>query len=173
MAVGNDVTIVGNVTRDPELRFTANGVAVCDFGLAWNRRWPDRDGEWQEEAHFFDVTVWDQAAENVAESFSKGDRVVVVGRLQFSSWEDKESGDKRSKVSLVADEVGATTRWATVKIARNEKDDDKGRGSRGGGRSGGGREGGNRDGGSREGGGSRGGGRSGGRDNRGYDDEPF
>ena len=115
MAFDNTVTVVGNVTRDPELRFTPNGAPVCNFGVAWNRK-----GQNDEEiVSFFDVTCWSGLAENVAESIHKGDRVVVYGRLDQRSWENPE-GERRSKVEIVADDVSPSLRWATVEITRNE-----------------------------------------------------
>ena len=90
MAPGNSVTLVGNCTRDPELRFTSSGQAVATFGLAVNRRWQNRQtNEWEEQVSFFDVTVWQQMAENVAESVTKGTRVVVTGTM---SWTRAASG---------------------------------------------------------------------------------
>ena len=123
MALGNTVNIVGNVTRDPELRFTPSGQAVANFGVAVNRRWQNRQTqEWGEAVSFFDVTCWGQLAENVAESVQKGTRVVVDGRLDQRSWET-EQGDKRSKVEIVADEVAPSLRWATAQITKNERRD--------------------------------------------------
>ncbi|MDH4171771.1 MAG: single-stranded DNA-binding protein [Acidimicrobiia bacterium] len=115
MAFDNTVTVVGNVTRDPELRFTANGAAVASFGLAWNRK--GQDGE--ETVSFFDVTCWRQLAENVSESITKGSRVVVYGRLDQRSWETQD-GDRRSKVEIIADDVAPSLKWATASITRNE-----------------------------------------------------
>ncbi|HMQ27918.1 MAG TPA: single-stranded DNA-binding protein [Acidimicrobiales bacterium] len=121
MAPGNTVNIVGNATRDPELRFTPSGQAVASFGVAVNRRWQNRQTqEWEEAVSFFDVTCWGQLAENVAESVQKGTRVVVDGRLDQRSWET-EQGDKRSKVEIVADEVAPSLRWATASITKNER----------------------------------------------------
>lgn len=121
MAPGNSVTLVGNCTRDPELRFTSSGQAVATFGLAVNRRWQNRQtNEWEEQVSFFDVTVWQQMAENVAESVTKGTRVVVTGRLDQRSWETQD-GDKRSKIEVVADEVAPSLRYATAQIVRNER----------------------------------------------------
>lgn len=120
MSQGNTVTVVGNVTRDPELRFTPSGQAVATFGLAVNRKWKDRNDEWQEQVSFFDVTAWGQLGENVAESCPKGSRVVVTGRLEQRSWET-EGGDKRSKVEVIADEVGPSLRWATAHVTKNER----------------------------------------------------
>lgn len=137
MAVDNFVSITGNCTRDPETRFTNGGTAVTTFGIANNRKWKNSADEWQEEPGFFDVTVWGKTGENVAESFSKGDRVVVTGRLSYRAWEDKE-GNKRSKVEITADEVTASMRWATVAVTKTpyEGDDSSGNGE---GRSGGSR----------------------------------
>ena len=115
MGFNNTVTVVGNVTRDPDLRFTPSGAAVANFGLAWNRK-----GQNDEEVvSFFDVTCWSGLAENVAESITKGSRVVVYGRLAQRSWENQE-GERRSKVEIVADDVAPSLRWATVEITRNE-----------------------------------------------------
>ena len=133
MAPGNSVTVVGNVTRDPELRFTPSGQAVATFGLAVNRRWQNRQtNEWEEQVSFFDVTCWPQMAENVAESITKGSRVVVTGRLEQRSWETQD-GDKRSKVEIVADEIGPSLRWATAQVVRNERRDGCDGGGSGGG----------------------------------------
>lgn len=129
MGFDNTVTVVGNVTRDPELRFTQSGMAVASFGLAWNRR--KRDGE--EETSFFDITCFQQMAENVAESISKGSRVVVYGTLQQRSWENQE-GERRSKVEILADDIAPSLKWATAQVTRNEF---RGAGSAGGGGGGG------------------------------------
>ena len=115
MAFDNTVTIVGNVTRDPELRFTPSGAAVANFGVAWNLK--SRDGE--EQVSFFDVTCWRQLAENVSESITKGTRVVIYGRLDQRSWEG-QNGEKRSKVEVIADEVAPSLRWASAEVTRNE-----------------------------------------------------
>ena len=120
MAFDNTTTIVGNVTRDPELRFTPSGTPVCSFGVAWNRKY-QRNGEDVEEVSFFDVTCWSSLAENVAESITKGTRVVVYGRLNQQSWE--QEGQKRNKVEIVADDVAPSLRWAKAKVARNERSD--------------------------------------------------
>lgn len=113
----NTTTISGNLTRDPELRYTQQGKPVAGLGVAVNR-WmgPDKEAE----VHFFDVTVWDDQAENVAACLNKGDRVVVTGRLAFRQYDDKE-GNKRNAVSIVADEVGASLRWATTEITKVAK----------------------------------------------------
>lgn len=121
MANGNNITIIGNCTRDPELRFTASGQALASFGVAVNRRWQNRQtNEWEEQVSFFDVTCWQQLAENVSESVQKGARVIVTGRLDQRSWETQD-GEKRSKVEIVADEVGPSLRYATAEITKNER----------------------------------------------------
>ncbi|MBV6448562.1 single-stranded DNA-binding protein [Nitrosomonas sp.] len=115
------VTLAGNITRDPELRFTPSGQGVSTFGLAVNRRWQNRQtNDWEEATSFFDVTCWGQLAENVAESITKGARVVVAGRLEQRSWENEE-GERRSKVQVVAYEVGPSLRWATAEVTKNER----------------------------------------------------
>jgi len=121
MAADNTVTIVGNCTRDPELRFTPSGQAVANFGVAVNRRWQNRQTqEWEEATSFFDISCWQQLAENVAESVQKGTRVVITGRLDQRSWETQD-GDKRSKIEIVADDVAPSLRWATADITKNER----------------------------------------------------
>lgn len=128
MAVGNNVDLVGNVTRDPELRFTPSGQAVATFGLAVNRRWQNRQTQaWEEATSFFDIVCWGQLGENVAESIHRGDRLIVTGRLDQRSWETQE-GDKRSKIEVVADEVGPSLRYATASIVRNERQGGDGQG---------------------------------------------
>ena len=122
MSAGNTVTLVGNITRDPELRFTPSGQANCRMGLAVNRRWQDKaSGEWKENTSFFDVISWGQMAENVGNSLKKGARVLVTGRLEQRSWEDKDSGQKRYAVEIIADEVGPSLRWATASVERIER----------------------------------------------------
>jgi len=117
----NTITLVGNITRDPELRFTNNGQANASFGLAVNRRWQNRaTQEWEEQVSFFDVVCWREMAENAAESLARGMRVIVTGRLEQRSWETQE-GDKRSKIEVIADEVAPSLRWATAQVTRNER----------------------------------------------------
>lgn len=125
------VTIVGNLTRDPELRYTPNGAAVAAFGVAVNRRWQNRDTQaWEEATSFFNVTCWRDLAQNVSESLEKGSRVMVTGRLEQRSWETQD-GEKRSVVEIVADEVGPSLRWATASINRNERREGGGGGGNG------------------------------------------
>jgi single-strand DNA-binding protein len=117
----NAITLIGNCTRDPELRFTPSGQAIASFGLAVNRMWTDRaTNERKEQVSFFDIVCWAQLGQNVAESVHKGSRVIVSGRLEQRSWET-DQGEKRSKVEVIADEVGPSLRWATADITRNER----------------------------------------------------
>jgi single-strand DNA-binding protein len=98
------VTLVGNLTRDPELRQTPGGTSVCQFGVAVGRRYKDNSGQWVDKASFFDVVVWGQQGENVAQYLSKGREVAVDGRLDQRSWEAQD-GTKRSKVEIIAETV--------------------------------------------------------------------
>ncbi|MDQ1491907.1 MAG: single-strand DNA-binding protein [Actinomycetota bacterium] len=117
---GNSITIVGNITRDPELRFTPSGQANARLGVAVNRRWQDKNsGEWQEATSFFDVICWRELAENVSESLKKGTRVIVTGRLEQRSWE--QDGNKRSVVEIIADEGAPSLRWATATVEKPER----------------------------------------------------
>jgi single-strand DNA-binding protein len=117
----NNITILGNLTRDPELRFTPSGTAVVSFGLAVNRNIQNKSsGEWETQVDFFNVTAWYKLAENIAESLSKGDRVLVSGRLSQDSWEDKE-GQKRSAVKIIANIVAPSLEFASCKIDKNPK----------------------------------------------------
>jgi single-strand DNA-binding protein len=113
--MSNNVTLIGNLVDDPELRFTPSGVAMAKIRLAVNRRWRGNDGEWQEDTSFFTGTVWREQAESAAESLQKGARVIVTGRLEQRSWETPE-GDKRSVVEVQIDEIGPSLRWATASV---------------------------------------------------------
>jgi single-strand DNA-binding protein len=121
MAQDNTVSIVGNLTREPELRFTPSGQATATFGIAVNRTWTDRQSqERRESTSFFDVVCWGTLAENAATSLTRGTRVVVTGRLDQRSWESQE-GDRRSKVEITAEEIAPSLRWATVHVTKNER----------------------------------------------------
>jgi len=128
------VTLVGNLTRDPELRFTQSGQAIATLGIAVSRRY-QQQGEWQEKTSFFNITAWGQLGENAASSLSKGSRAIVTGRLEQRSYETQD-GEKRSVVEVVADEIGPSLRWATAQVDRNDRRE--GGGSGGSGSSGGG-----------------------------------
>jgi len=154
MAGETVITIIGNLTNDPELRFTPSGAAVANFTVASTPRTFDRQSnEWKDgETLFMRCSVWRDAAENVAESLQRGTRVLVTGRLRSRSYETKE-GEKRTVVELDVDEVGPSLRYATAKVAKT---------SRGGGGGGGGFSGGGGGGGGYSGGGGGGGGYGGG-----------
>ncbi|HEX9977667.1 MAG TPA: single-stranded DNA-binding protein [Acidimicrobiia bacterium] len=116
----NHVTLIGNLVDDPELRFTPSGVAMAKIRFAVNRRYQDRSGEWKEDTSFFGGTLWRDAAENCAESLSKGTRVIVTGRLEQRNWETPE-GEKRSVVEVAVDEIGPSLRWATASVTRSPR----------------------------------------------------
>jgi len=119
--MSNSVTLIGNITRDPEMRYVPSGTPQTTFGLAVNRRWQNRqNGQWEESTSFFDVVCWRDLALNVAESMGKGARVIVAGRLEQRSWE-VEGGEKRSKIEVVADEVGPSLRWAVATISKVDR----------------------------------------------------
>ncbi len=122
MAGETVITVVGNLTGDPELRFTASGAAVANFTVASTPRTLDRaTNEWKDgEALFLRCSIWRQAAENVAESLTRGARVVVTGRLKQRSFETKE-GEKRTVVELEVDEVGPSLRYATAKVNKTSR----------------------------------------------------
>ena len=121
MAQDNSVSIVGNLTREPELRFTPSGQATATFGIAVNRTWTDRQSqERRESTSFFDVVCWRDLAEHAAMSLVKGMRVMVTGRLEQRSWES-ELGERRTKVEIVADDVGPSLRYATAEVHRQER----------------------------------------------------
>lgn len=118
--MSNSVTVIGNLTREPELRYTPSGAAVVKFGLAVNRSYNNRNGDRVEQTDFFDVTAWRDLGENVAESLTVGNRVIVTGRLQQDRWEN-DGGEKRSKIFIVADEIGPSLRWATASITKTTR----------------------------------------------------
>ena len=185
MAGDTVITVVGNLTADPELRFTPSGAAVANFTVASTPRTFDRQsGEWKDgEALFLRCNIWRQAAENVAETLTRGARVIVQGRLKQRSFETRE-GEKRTVIELEVDEVGPSLRYATASVTKASRS-----GGGGGGygvSNDGGGGGGYGSGGSGGGGGGYGGGQSGGGDDPwasapaasssggggGYDDEP-
>jgi single-strand DNA-binding protein len=134
----NSVTLIGNLTRDPELRYTTGGRGVASFGLAVNRRY-QQNGEWQEQTSFFNVVCWGELGENAAATLTKGSRAIVTGRLEQRSWETQDN-EKRSVVEVIADEIGPSLRWATAQVERTERSGGDGgfSGGGGGGYSGGG-----------------------------------
>jgi single-strand DNA-binding protein len=121
MASENQVTIVGNLVDDPELRYTPNGAAVCKIRVAVNRRYKDESGQWKDgETSFFTINAWRSLAENAAETLTRGQRAIITGRLQQRSWETQE-GDKRTVVEIEADELGPSLRWATAKVEKTSR----------------------------------------------------
>ncbi|MEI8126613.1 MAG: single-stranded DNA-binding protein [Actinomycetota bacterium] len=117
----NTITVIGNVTREPELKFLNSGQASVRLSLAVNRRWQNRaTQEWEERVSYFEVSAYAQLAENIANSITKGTRVIVTGRLEQRSWETPE-GDKRSIVEINADEVAPSLRYATTTVTKNPK----------------------------------------------------
>ncbi len=139
MAGETPITVIGNLTADPELRFTPSGAAVANFTVASTPRTFDRQtNEWKDgEALFMRCSLWRQAAENVAESLTRGARVIVTGRLKQRSFETKE-GEKRTVVELEVDEIGPSLRYATAKVTKASRGDSSGGGFGGGGGRGGG-----------------------------------
>lgn len=105
MANLNKVMLMGNLTRDPEVRYTPKGTAVCEIGMAINRQFTSDNGEKREEVTFVDVTLWGRQAEIAGEYLKKGRPVFIEGRLQFDTWDDKTSGQKRSKLRVVAEQM--------------------------------------------------------------------
>lgn len=101
----NKVTFAGNLTRNPELKFLAGEKAVCEFGMASNRKWKDKDGTMKEEATFAEIVAWGRTAELVTQYLTKGSPAYVEGRLTQETWEDKETGKKRSKTRITAETV--------------------------------------------------------------------
>src|SRR3972149_3171592 len=97
----NQVILLGNLTRDPELRYIPSGAAVCEFGIAVNRRWKDKNGNDKDEVGFFDCTAWARTAEVICEHLKKGNPIFIVGRLTQDRWQDQSSGASRSKVKIV------------------------------------------------------------------------
>ncbi|HJY53765.1 MAG TPA: single-stranded DNA-binding protein [Candidatus Udaeobacter sp.] len=105
MANLNKVLLLGNVTRDPEVRYTPKGSAVCDLGIAVNRNYTTESGEKREEVTFIDVTLWGRTAEVASEYLKKGRPVFIEGRLQMDTWDDKQTGQKRTRLRVVAENM--------------------------------------------------------------------
>ncbi len=117
-------TIEGNLTREPEIRYSTSGMATTTLGVAVNRRWKNQATDaWEEETSFFDVVCFKELAENVALTCTKGMRVLVTGRLSMRQWADDE-GTKRTKVEIVATDLGPSLRFATAEVARLSRAED-------------------------------------------------
>ena len=117
--MSNSINVVGNLTGDPELRFTQSGTAMVSGSIASNRRY-QVNGEWQEQTSYFNFTAWRELAENIASTMSKGMRVVATGRMEQKDWTDKD-GNKRTSYDLVLDEIGPSLRWATAVVTKTDK----------------------------------------------------
>ena len=126
MASFNKVILLGNLTRDPEVRYTPKGSAVCDLGVAVNRVYTTDSGEKREEATFVDVTFWGRTAEVAGEYLKKGRPIFIEGRLQLDSWEDKQSGQKRSKLKVIGETMqllgGRAAAGAGAAVDESEED---------------------------------------------------
>jgi single-strand DNA-binding protein len=117
----NAITIVGNITKDPELKFLGSGNAACKFSVAVNRRWQNKQTqEWEERVSYFDVDAFGQLGENIANSLARGSRVIVTGRLEQRTWET-DAGEKRSVIEIKADEVGPALSYATAAVTKIER----------------------------------------------------
>ncbi len=125
----NSVTLVGNLTREPEIRFTTGGRAVASFGMAVSRRY-QVGGEWQEQTSFFNIVAWGQLGENAAQTLTKGSRCIVTGRLEQRQYENRD-GEQRNIVEVIADELGPSLRWATAQIEKTTRSSSDGGGSGG------------------------------------------
>ena len=117
----NSITVVGNVTRDPELKFLNSGQASIRLSVAVSRRWMNKQtNDWEERVSYFEVQAYGQLAENVANSVTRGARVLVTGRLEQRSWDTPE-GEKRSAIEINADEIASSLRYATTVITKNPR----------------------------------------------------
>jgi single-strand DNA-binding protein len=125
--------IVGNIVEEPKLEYTNQGTAYVRFRVARNKRYQDRSGEWKETTSFFTCKLWREQAENMAESLTKGTRVIIIGEMEQRSWETPE-GEKRSTYEVSVEEIGPSLRWATAQVERNARTNGNGNGGYGGGR---------------------------------------
>jgi single-strand DNA-binding protein len=119
------VTLIGNLTSDPELKFMTNGSGKLEFSIACNEYWTDKEGERQEKTSYFDVVAWRNLAEEGANILEKGMGVVIVGRMEQQTWEDKETGAKRSRVQVLADNIGARV-GGLESVERKKRSEDGG-----------------------------------------------
>jgi single-strand DNA-binding protein len=145
MAGETSICVIGNLTNDPELRFTPSGSAVANFTIASTPRTFDRQSnEWKDGATLFlRCSIWREAAENVAESLTKGMRVIISGRLTQRSYDDKKTGEKRTVIELEVDEIGPSLRYANAKVNRTQRSNNGGGQQQGGNSQQGGQWGGN------------------------------
>ncbi len=126
----NHIFLLGNLTRDPEIKYTNEGIAITEMGLAVNKKWIDKNGKESESVDFFNITTWNSLAENCAAALKKGDRILVSGHMNLRSWENKE-GKKYNITSITADIVAASLEFNQLKILEKnnielkEKEDEK------------------------------------------------
>lgn len=131
MSNDNTCTIIGRLSRDPELRFTQGGHAVCSFGLAWAPRRKNDKGEWEDgETSWFNCTAWRTLGENIAASLTKGARVIVTGTVSVRQWEDKD-GNKRTSVEIDVEDCGPALRWDQAEVVKAERSTSSGGGGGG------------------------------------------
>lgn len=104
------ISVIGNIVRDPELKFIGEGAGKLEFSVACNHNWRDQSGEWQQKTSYFDCVAWRKTAEDAARVLEKGLGVIVVGRLEQRSWDDEATGQKRSKVEVLVDDIAVLTR---------------------------------------------------------------
>ncbi|MCE5329145.1 single-stranded DNA-binding protein [bacterium] len=119
----NQLTLLGNLARDPEIKYTNEGIAIADLRVAVNRKWKNKEGNDMENVEFFNVTAWNKLAENCSNDLKKGDRIIVSGRLNHRSFDTKD-GKKINIMNVIADVVGASLEFSSVKIACKEEDID-------------------------------------------------
>jgi single-strand DNA-binding protein len=117
----NQIGLLGNLTRDPELKYTNEGVAICEMGLAVSRKWTDKEGRENENVDFFNITCWNSMAENCASSLKKGDRVLISGHMNLRSWENKE-GKKFNIINITADAIAASLEFDKIKFSSGDED---------------------------------------------------
>lgn len=120
------VTLIGNLTSEPELKYMTNGSGKLEFSIACNEYWTDKEGERQEKTSYFDIVAWRNLAEEGANILEKGMGVVIVGRMEQQTWEDKETGAKRSRVQVLADNIGARV-GGLASVTRKTRSDDGGK----------------------------------------------
>ncbi|MBC7334442.1 MAG: single-stranded DNA-binding protein [Actinobacteria bacterium] len=120
----NQVFLLGNLTRDPEVKYTDEGIAIAEMRLAVNKRWKDKDGKDIEIVDYFNVTAWGSLAENCVDSLKKGDRIVINGHLNLRNWEAKD-GKKYNLTNIVADVVAASLEFKRLKIYNRTEDEEE------------------------------------------------
>ena len=120
----NQMYLLGNLTRDPEIKYTNEGIAITEMGIAVNKRWKDKNGKDLEVVDYFNITAWNALAENCATTLKKGDRVLVGGHLNYRSWENKE-GRKCNIINITADIIAASLEFYPLKIMSGEGSKDR------------------------------------------------